>query len=49
MVSPLRWLGVCLIVLGAGVITYTEKVKPKAAPAGAASSPAAGLPGSPER
>lgn len=27
-VSPLRWMGVCLIVLGAGVITYTEKVKP---------------------
>jgi uncharacterized membrane protein len=32
-VSPLRWFGVCLIVLGAGVITYTEKVKPKAVPA----------------
>jgi drug/metabolite transporter (DMT)-like permease len=28
-VSPLRWLGVCLIVLGAGVITYTEKMKPQ--------------------
>jgi multidrug transporter EmrE-like cation transporter len=28
-VSGLRWLGVCLIVLGAGVITYTEKAKPK--------------------
>jgi drug/metabolite transporter (DMT)-like permease len=27
-VGPLRWLGVCLIVLGAGVITYTEKTKP---------------------
>lgn len=26
-VSPLRWFGVCLIVLGAGVITYTEKQK----------------------
>ena len=32
-VSPVRWFGVCLIVLGAGVITYTEKVKPKAVPA----------------
>ena len=32
-VPPLRWFGVCLIVLGAGVITYTEKVKPKAVPA----------------
>jgi drug/metabolite transporter (DMT)-like permease len=31
-VSPLRWLGVCLIVLGAGVITYTEKVKPQSEP-----------------
>ena len=31
-VSPLRWLGVCLIVLGAGVITYTEKVKPREGP-----------------
>jgi drug/metabolite transporter (DMT)-like permease len=28
-VSGLRWLGVGLIVLGAGVITYTEKVKPR--------------------
>jgi drug/metabolite transporter (DMT)-like permease len=25
-VSPLRWCGVLLIMLGAGVITYTEKV-----------------------
>jgi hypothetical protein len=32
-VSPLRWLGVSLIVLGAGVITYTEKVKPRSEPA----------------
>ena len=31
-VSPLRWLGVFLIVLGAGVITYTEKVKPQSEP-----------------
>ena len=35
-VSALRWCGVLLIMLGAGVITYTEKVleeKPPAAPA----------------
>ncbi len=37
-VSGLRWCGVLLIILGAGVITYTEKVKgdaktPAAAPA----------------
>lgn len=32
-VSLLRWFGVSLIVLGAGVITYTEKFKsPKAPP-----------------
>lgn len=31
-VSPMRWFGVCLIVLGAGVITYTEKVKPRSTP-----------------
>ena len=30
-VSALRWMGVALIVLGAGVITYTEKIKPKPA------------------
>jgi drug/metabolite transporter (DMT)-like permease len=32
-VSPLRWFGVCLIVLGAGVITYTEKLKTSGSPA----------------
>jgi drug/metabolite transporter (DMT)-like permease len=32
-VSPLRWFGVCLIVLGAGVITYTEKLKTSASSA----------------
>jgi len=26
-VTPLRWMGVVLIVLGAGVVIYTEKVK----------------------
>jgi drug/metabolite transporter (DMT)-like permease len=34
-VSALRWTGVVLIVLGAGLITWTEKYKP----------PATGLPG----
>jgi len=29
-VSGLRWCGVLLIILGAGVITYTEKVKGEA-------------------
>jgi drug/metabolite transporter (DMT)-like permease len=28
-VSPLRWTGVLLIVLGAGIITWSEKVKPQ--------------------
>ncbi len=34
-VSPLRWAGVILIVVGAGIITWSEKVKPlkPAAPA----------------
>ncbi len=27
-VSALRWAGVCLIMLGAGLITYSEKRKP---------------------
>jgi drug/metabolite transporter (DMT)-like permease len=26
-VSPLRWSGVCLIMLGAGLITYSEKLQ----------------------
>ena len=30
-VSPLRWVGVALIVLGAGVIAYTEKAKERSA------------------
>lgn len=30
-VSGLRWAGVLLIVLGAGLITFSEKVKPKRA------------------
>jgi drug/metabolite transporter (DMT)-like permease len=37
-VVPLRWVGVGLIVLGAGVIAYTEKHKPSAA------SPSAAVP-----
>lgn len=41
-VSPLRWAGVCLIMLGAGVVTFTEKQKEqeRAKAAGAASSAA---------
>src|SRR5579863_8059628 len=34
-VSALRWCGVLLIMLGAGVITYTEKVLEQKAPAAA--------------
>ncbi|MDB6124704.1 MAG: protein of unknown function transrane [Pedosphaera sp.] len=30
-VSPLRWSGVLLIVLGAAIITYSEKIREKAA------------------
>jgi drug/metabolite transporter (DMT)-like permease len=44
-VSPLRWFGVCLIVLGAGVITYTEKQKTKPAAAEASSSTTAAATG----
>ena len=40
-VSLLRWFGVCLIVLGAGVITYTEKQKSKSVAAEAKSPPPA--------
>jgi drug/metabolite transporter (DMT)-like permease len=32
-VSPLRWIGVVLIVLGAACITYSEQTKSKPAPA----------------
>lgn len=32
-VSVLRWAGVMLIVLGAGLITWTEKTKPQPQPA----------------
>jgi len=32
-VSPLRWAGVCLIMVGAGVVTFTEKQKNDAASA----------------
>jgi drug/metabolite transporter (DMT)-like permease len=31
-VSSLRWSGVCLIMLGAALITWTEKHKPQPAP-----------------
>jgi drug/metabolite transporter (DMT)-like permease len=32
-VSPLRWAGVVLIMIGAGLISYSEHVKEKPAPA----------------
>lgn len=32
-VSPARWIGVCLIVVGAGFISYSEHAKEKPAPA----------------
>jgi uncharacterized membrane protein len=38
-VSLLRWSGVLLIMLGAGLITYSEKVKPKPAAPAAAAAP----------
>jgi drug/metabolite transporter (DMT)-like permease len=40
-VSSLRWAGVCLIMVGAGLISWTEKHKP-AQPPPAAISPARG-------
>ncbi|MBM3830587.1 MAG: hypothetical protein FJ406_08635 [Verrucomicrobia bacterium] len=43
-IPPLRWLGVLLIMLGAGIITYTEKVKERAR---MESSPAPALPAPP--
>ena len=39
-VAPLRWFGVLMIVLGAGIITYTEKAKKAGEPPPASSSPA---------
>ncbi|RME93426.1 MAG: hypothetical protein D6766_08260 [Verrucomicrobia bacterium] len=39
-VVPLRWAGVCLIVIGAGLISWTEQHKPTPAPPPAASEPA---------
>ncbi|MBI5773854.1 MAG: EamA family transporter [Verrucomicrobia bacterium] len=38
-VSFLRWSGVLLIMLGAGLITYSEKVKPKPSAPAAATAP----------
>jgi uncharacterized membrane protein len=31
-VSPARWMGVCLIMLGAAFISYSEHAKPKSPP-----------------
>ena len=43
-ISPARWFGVCLIMLGAALITATEKRKiPPAAPAAIVQSSPAGL------
>jgi len=39
VVSPLRWAGVILIVIGAGLVSYSEKAKERAA----ASPPAASV------
>lgn len=39
-VSSLRWAGVCLIMVGAGLITWTEKHKPAPPPAAAVSQQA---------
>ena len=39
-VSPARWIGVALIVLGAGFISYSEKAAPKKSPAPAAAASA---------
>ncbi len=41
-VVPLRWLGVALIVVGAGVIAYTEKAKERSGAAAAADAAALG-------
>lgn len=38
-VSPLRWIGIVFILIGAGVITYTEKVKERAEAAARQSPP----------
>lgn len=43
-VSPLRWAGVCLIMLGAGVVTFTEKQKEQERSKAAPTAPAVGSP-----
>jgi uncharacterized membrane protein len=40
-VSPTRWLGVILIVIGAGFISYSEHAKPKPPAVSAAATPPA--------
>jgi len=40
-VSSIRWAGVLFIVIGAGLISYSEHAKPKAAPAAALTPDAA--------
>lgn len=43
-VSPLRWAGVCLIMLGAGVVTFTEKQKEQERAKATTTAPAVGSP-----
>jgi drug/metabolite transporter (DMT)-like permease len=42
-VSPTRWAGVILIVIGAGFISYSEHAKPKPPPLSSASSASASV------
>lgn len=40
-VDPMRWTGVVFIILGAGLISYSESAKPKTSPPPAAGDPKA--------
>ena len=40
-IPPMRWLGVLLIMLGAGLITFTEKARERKQPGGAPTAPQA--------
>lgn len=44
-VSPLRWAGVVLIVIGAGLVAWSEKAKERAAQQAEAANVSAALPG----
>lgn len=41
-ISGMRWFGVCLVVLGAGVISWSEQAKKKTVPEAAVSAPGTG-------